>query len=228
MPGQPHPGERPARAAPPGSREERYDFLARATQEPIWDWDLVTGELTWSSAGGRIFGIHAGEVEPTLAWWEGRVHPEDRARVLASLDAALEEDAGSWTEEYRFRSADGAYVTVLDRGFVVRHEGRPVRMIGAMVDVGARSAAASAPRCEGAGERPDRGQQVEALRGLVAGTAHDLNNQLTTILGHVELLLLDHPEGEPPHPDLREIREAARQAAALTRELLRRARQPQE
>jgi len=75
------------------------------------------------------------------------------------------------------------------------------------------------------GGRADRAESAEAVLKLVEEAGHDLNNLLTTILGHVDLLLLDHPEGEPIHADLREIREAARQAAALSAGLLLRARQ---
>jgi two-component system, cell cycle sensor histidine kinase and response regulator CckA len=116
--------------------EESFSFLALATDEPLWDWNLSSGVLTWSSGLARAFDIPAEELKPTLAWWEGRLHPDDRERVLTTLDEAIEGGALAWTEEYRFRRGDESYATVVDRGFVIRGaDGRPLRMIGTMMDI---------------------------------------------------------------------------------------------
>jgi len=63
-------------------------------------------------------------------------------------------------------------------------------------------------------------QKMEALGTLVGGVAHDFNNLLTAVLGNVELLRAETPEGESPAVELTEIRKAAERAAGLTRQLL--------
>lgn len=115
--------------------EERFRLVARATGEAIWDNDLTTGRQEWDGATEALFGYppHEGR---TGAWWEERVHPDDRERVLSGLAAVLDGRGGSWEEGYRFRRADGTYARVADRGHVVRDaSGRPVRMVGSMRDV---------------------------------------------------------------------------------------------
>lgn len=116
--------------------EERHRLVARATGEAIWDNDLLTGKQEWAGATEALFGYppHEGSKGE---WWEERIHPEDRERVLSSLDTVLDSGGGeAWTEEYRFRRADGTYATVVDRGYVVRDEkGKAVRMVGSMADV---------------------------------------------------------------------------------------------
>lgn len=64
------------------------------------------------------------------------MHPDDRNRVLRSLEALYEGTGEVWEEAYRFRKADGTYAEVEDRGYVVRDgSGKPVRMVGSMRDV---------------------------------------------------------------------------------------------
>lgn len=115
--------------------EERFRLVARVTGEAIWDNDLATGRQEWDGATEALFGYppHEGR---SGEWWEERVHPDDRGRVLLGLAAVLEGGGEAWEEEYRFRRADGSYATVVDRGIVLRDgAGRSVRMVGAMADV---------------------------------------------------------------------------------------------
>ncbi|MBA2512588.1 MAG: PAS domain S-box protein [Rubrobacteraceae bacterium] len=122
------------RTAEEGLREseERYRLVSQATNEAIWDSDLVADRQTWNGAVEVMFGYPAGKVTDG-AWWESHVHPEDRERVLASINAVVEGGEATWSTEYRFLRADGGYANVVDRAYVVRDEaGEPVRIIGSM------------------------------------------------------------------------------------------------
>jgi PAS domain S-box-containing protein len=120
--------------------QERFQLAARATQDVIWDWDLVSGEVTWAGGISAFFGrpLEAGEFLPGGHYrlWADRVHPDDLAVTEATSRAAFESGAESWEHEYRFRRADGFWAHVLERAFVVRNtEGRAVRAIGAIQDI---------------------------------------------------------------------------------------------
>jgi PAS domain S-box-containing protein len=119
--------------------EEHYRLVARATNEAIWDTDLLADKQTWDGAFETMFGYPLRE-ETNGAWWEEHIHPEDRERVLSGIDDVLQGTGETWSDEYRFRRADGTYASVVDRGYVVRDaEGEPVRVIGSMMDVTERS-----------------------------------------------------------------------------------------
>lgn len=119
--------------------EERYRLAARAANDAVWDWDFATNQVIWNEALEVSFGYTRADIEPTGDWWIEHIHPDDRARVDASIHAAVDGDVGSWSDEYRFRRANGSYASILDRGNVIRDaDGRAMRMIGAMLDVSER------------------------------------------------------------------------------------------
>ncbi len=129
--------ERARRRADQALREsvERFGMVSRATNDIIWDWDLRAGTLVWNEGITAALGYPAHEVRPEIAWWEDRIHPEDRERVSAGLAEALE-SAEIWSAEYRFLRHVGSFAVVLDRGLIQRGDGgAPVRMIGSMQDV---------------------------------------------------------------------------------------------
>ncbi|HEY0022237.1 MAG TPA: PAS domain-containing protein [Longimicrobium sp.] len=124
--------------------EERYHLVSLATNDIIYDWDLVEGGITRNKAMG-VLGYSPAEIPCTFDWFAERVHPEDAPRVGGSLERFLEGDDLFWSADYRFRRADGSYARIYDRAHLVRRaNGRPERIIGAMLDVSEREAADAA------------------------------------------------------------------------------------
>jgi len=116
--------------------EERYRLASRATNDAIWDWDFSSNYVLWNDALTSAYGHTLDRVEPTGEWWIDHIHPEDRSRIDQSIHAAIDGKETDWTDEYRFRRQDGSYAPVLDRGYIIRDEqGKPTRMIGAMLDL---------------------------------------------------------------------------------------------
>jgi two-component system CheB/CheR fusion protein len=116
--------------------EQRYRLAARATNDAIWDWDLVSDRIEWNEALSEIFGYPASDrVNSSGAWWKARIHPEDRNFVIERIHSVITDGEEAWSASYRFRRADGAYAEVFDRGWLVRDKnGQPLRMVGAMRD----------------------------------------------------------------------------------------------
>lgn len=122
-----------------GDVAERYRLAARATNDAIWDWDFATDHVTWNEALEARYGHTLSEVTPTGGWWLEHIHLDDRERINLGIHAAIDGDAESWSDEYRFRRADGSWASVLDRGHIIRDvRGRATRMIGAMLDISER------------------------------------------------------------------------------------------
>jgi PAS domain S-box-containing protein len=122
--------------------EERFRLVSQATNDVVWDLDFATQQTWWNEAVSHQFGYPLAEVDPGPAWWRDRLHPEDRDDLLARIERQLDAGCLSWTEHYRFRKADGSYVHIDDRAYIIRDSaGQLTRAIGAMMDVTKRKLA---------------------------------------------------------------------------------------
>lgn len=154
--------------------EERFRLLANASSDVIWDYDLTTGEIWWNDGFSKLFGHLPGERETDFETWKRRVHPEDRERVLDSLDRVFTEGKRSWFSEYRLLKADGTYAFVADRGECVHDwNGKTIRMVGGMTDLTIRKHQQ---------EQQLHARRLESIGTLAGGIAHDFNNLLSPIL----------------------------------------------
>ncbi len=118
---------------------ELFDLLTKATRDAVWHWDIVADTVWWNEGYTTLFSHPSQETtEDGLESWSRHVHPDDKERILTSIHQAVEQGLTNWSDEYRFGRADGSYATVLDRGYVLHREGRPIRMVGSMQDISER------------------------------------------------------------------------------------------
>jgi PAS domain S-box-containing protein len=58
--------------------EARLRRIVRATNDAVWEWDLVTKEIWWSEGVQTLFGYTPEAVVPDFQWWAEHIHPADR------------------------------------------------------------------------------------------------------------------------------------------------------
>lgn len=116
---------------------KRYKYAVKASDDAIWDWDLITDKLYWSDGFEKILGTKLTEDKFTIQYWETIIHPEDKERVVSSIhDAILTFRNIYWEENYRMVKEDGSIVYVNDRGYIIHNKyDRPLRMVGAIKDI---------------------------------------------------------------------------------------------
>jgi len=131
---------------------------------------------------------------------------------MSSIADALAGSGEHWSGEYRFRRADGTYLLLLERAFIVRDQhGRAERFIGALMDITARKQLR---------DQLCRSQRMEAFGQLAGGVAHDFSNVLTAILGYSDLILSEINRKTTVASHVTEIRNAAARASVITGHLL--------
>ncbi|EIA08241.1 PAS domain-containing sensor histidine kinase [Flavobacterium frigoris] len=115
---------------------DKYDIVAKATSDTIWDWKIQEDKLYWNKGIKAIFGYNEDEVGDSSKWWFDNIHPEDSIKMSIKLYSFIEQKTENWQDEYRFKCADNSYKYVLDRGFLLKDEnGKAIRMIGAIQDI---------------------------------------------------------------------------------------------
>lgn len=118
------------------ANQERMELAFAATQDGVWDWNLLTGEVYYSPRWKQMLGYAEDEIAPHVSEWEGLLHPDDRAHVQRAVQAVR---AGStqYEVEFRLRHRDGHYVHILSRGHAVRPAlgGVAVRFVGTHFDL---------------------------------------------------------------------------------------------
>lgn len=118
------------RRDPARESEERLRLALDAGRMGTWEWDLLTGGLSWSSGMERLFGLAPGGFEGTLDAFQKHLHPDDREPVMRYLAEAAEGEREPHVE-YRVLHPDGQLRWIESWAHLVAaEEGRPARMVG--------------------------------------------------------------------------------------------------
>lgn len=159
-----------------------------------WVSDLTTNSVRWSDQVYRIFGLTRAQWPGTREAFMERVHPDDRARVQAAVEAAW---AGAdYDIEHRICRPDGTLRHVHQRGRVdFDTEGRATRMVGTVLDVTEpREAARALEQSRAALER-----QNAELRRLAEVAAHHLQEPVRRATVYAQRLERDGSPADWPH-----------------------------
>lgn len=115
--------------------EERLRIIAEVSTDAIWEVDSQTQQVYFTHGIDKLFG-HDPDDNIQLDWWKSHIHPDEREEVFEGFKRSIDGDDVYWTAQYRFCRADGKYAHVLDRGYILRDDtGRPIKIIGTMVDI---------------------------------------------------------------------------------------------
>ncbi|BCS88085.1 PAS domain S-box protein [Pseudodesulfovibrio sediminis] len=125
--------------------EDRLALAMDAVNDAIWDWDIKTGKVYFSSRWYTMLGYVPYELPETFATWEQLLHPDDvktaRGVVLAHLEIGE-----PFQIEFRMHAKDGSWRWIFARGKSVGWDesGSATRMLGTHIDITERKAAEQA------------------------------------------------------------------------------------
>ncbi|MFM9984215.1 MAG: PAS domain-containing protein [Flavobacteriales bacterium] len=182
--------------------EERFHIIARATNDAVWDYDIVKDQLWWSDGLKDLFGYDPAKIENTLEWWENQIHPDYRKNVVQRFKDFIVRGETYWSDEYLFRKQDGEYAYIYDKGNIIKNEkGQPVRFIGGMSDLTDEKAFETLAK-----------MREEQLNQYIAAGSQKLRPPLSRVMQIAKLLaIMKH--------DRKEVKELADQLVRSTHEL---------
>ncbi len=116
--------------------EREHQLVEAQTLASIGNWsaDLQTGSLEWSDEIYRIFGYEPGSFLPSVEAFQAAVHPDDRAKVAASEQQAVQ--TGRHEVVHRIVRPDGSVRHVHELAQAEFDAvGKMVRLTGTVQDV---------------------------------------------------------------------------------------------
>jgi len=163
---------------------ERLRLATDSAEIGVWEFDPVTGTVEWDDWMFRLHGLERADGEQAVDLWSRHLHPDDAERVLADLNAALE-DRGTFRPEFRIVWDNGDVHHLQAAAQVTRdHTGKPLRMIGVNLDVTRQR------RSED--ELREAKKAAESANGsksaFLANMSHEIRTPMNAILGMLALL----------------------------------------
>ncbi|QLE44223.1 GAF domain-containing protein [Nostoc sp. C052] len=116
--------------------EERWQLALHGNNDGIWDWNIKTNEVFFSTQWKEMLGYKDHEVSNCCDEWTKRIHPDERDSVLQAFQDHFAKKTPFYVCEYRVQCQDGSYKWILDRGQALWDAlGDVVRMVGSYTDI---------------------------------------------------------------------------------------------
>jgi len=199
-------------------KQSWLDLIEDTALLGTWIWDRERGVIQGSAQRTRLYGISLDDGPITTESLLPYIEPEDLKRVQQAAAEAIGSQ-GTLDVEFRGVRPDGSTRWYLVQGNCLPHDpgqpDAPVRMVGLTLDITDRKQVDEALR---------RTERLSSLGTLAAGTAHEINNPLGTILlaARTAQQALDDPE--TVRTALDDIVEDTQRTARIVKNLLHFAR----
>ncbi|AWK02801.1 histidine kinase [Flavobacterium crocinum] len=120
--------------------EERFQFALDASTVGIWDWDMVTNSVFYSSLSLKILELESTDIFDDPERWDKIVHPDDLPKYYSDIQEHFDNKIPYYENYHRVMTSSGNYKWILDRGKVIKRDenGKPLRVIGTHTDVSAQ------------------------------------------------------------------------------------------
>jgi len=200
--------------------EERLRMAMDVAQMAAWEWDLHSGDMTWSSDPEKLFGLSEGALGRQKRLFR-LLHPEDKERCDNAIHLAL--SAGTYECDYRIVRADGSVVWLTERGRVLRRDdGGVEKIVGVSRDVSVQHRAERDRERLLVSERQARDEAERQSRikdEFLATLSHELRTPMNAILGWLSMLTSGRGVQDPAEA-MAVIQRNAQMQAKLIEDLL--------
>ena len=163
--------------------EERYLFALEASSEGIWDLDVASNKVFYSSQSMKMLEFDANDTVDSINLWDDRVHPLDKNRYLTDIQLHIDNVTPYYENAQRVLTKSGDYKWILSRGKIIQRDenNNPLRIIGTHTDISAQK---------------EKEQDLIKTLGIIGeqnsrllNFAHIVSHNLRSHSGNIEMLL---------------------------------------
>lgn len=163
--------------------EERYQFAMEASIKGVWDLDLRTKKVFYSSQSMAMLQFGAEDYIDSQNTWDNRIHPEDKANYERVIQSHLDNETPYYENAKRMIALDGSIKWILSRGKVIEREpsGKALRLIGTHTDITMQKQREQ--------ELAKTMEIISEQNGRLLNFAHIVSHNLRSHAGNLSMLL---------------------------------------
>ncbi len=116
---------------------EQFALAIEATNDGLFDWDMITGQAYFSPRYYTMLGYDSGELPASYETWQQLLHPDDLAHAEKIIKQYFDNTIQSHDIEFRMRTKSGNWRWIRSRGRAVEldSKGKTLRMVGTHTDI---------------------------------------------------------------------------------------------
>lgn len=173
--------------------EERYKLSIEGSQDGIWDRDLKTNNIYFSSRWKSMLGYEDNEIVNTYKSFETLLHPDDKEIALSAIDNHLKRNTPFYHVEFRLKCKNGSYKWIFARGKALfDKDGIPYRIAGSHTDISEQKKLEY--KLVKAKEKAEESDKLKSA--FLANMSHEIRTPMNGILGFASLLNEPNLSGE--------------------------------
>ena len=154
-------------------QKDRYQFAIDGSNDGIWDWNIITNDIYFSTRWKEMLGYRDSELPNEFNEWKKRVHKDDLLKVMEAIESNLNGNQNTFSIEHRLKHKNGDWVWVLDRTKTKYDtKGKAVRMSGFHTDITNQKKQA---------EQLLKSEKMAALEEMIGNIAHQWRQPLSVI-----------------------------------------------
>ena len=116
--------------------EQRFDLAMNATQDGLWDWNIINNDIYYSPGWKKMLGYEYEEIPNDFSVWETLTAPDDVQRAWKMQQELISKKRDRFEIEFKMKHKDGHWVDILSRASAFfDKDGKAVRMVGTHVDI---------------------------------------------------------------------------------------------